>query len=248
MTCGRWLRRARRGCRGRCRRRPPWVGGAVDDARDAGEDDRARAHRARLERDVERRVEQAPGADRRGGLADREHLGVGAGSWSSSRSLWPAPSELAAGPRITRPTGTSSCVERPLGLGDREPHPPRAHLIAKFVTRLAHGVVQQLPTVDHVVRTGRASTPTSARSPHPACPAPPALPPARRLVACPRSRRAPARPRRAPRRAALPAGEVVVRYGGGARARPGGADARAWSRSAGGASPSRAALRKRAAC
>ena len=40
------------------------VGRAVDDARDAREDDRARAHRARLERHVERRVEDAPGAER----------------------------------------------------------------------------------------------------------------------------------------------------------------------------------------
>ena len=42
------------------------VGGAVDDARDAAEHDRARAHRARLERHVEHRLEQPPGAERAG--------------------------------------------------------------------------------------------------------------------------------------------------------------------------------------
>ena len=51
---------ARPGRRARCPPRPPSGRRAVDDARDAREHDRPRAHRARLERHVERAVEQAP--------------------------------------------------------------------------------------------------------------------------------------------------------------------------------------------
>jgi predicted enzyme related to lactoylglutathione lyase len=52
------------------------VGRAEDDARHAREHDRAGAHRARLERDVEHRVEHAPGAEHAAGLAQRDELGV----------------------------------------------------------------------------------------------------------------------------------------------------------------------------
>ena len=51
-------------------------GGAVDDPRDAGEDDRPRAHRARLERHVEDRVGHPPAAEPLGGGAQGKHLGV----------------------------------------------------------------------------------------------------------------------------------------------------------------------------
>jgi serine protease len=53
------------------------VGGAEDDGRDAGEDDRPGAHRAGLEGDVEGRVREAPAAELGGGGADRQELGVG---------------------------------------------------------------------------------------------------------------------------------------------------------------------------
>ena len=52
------------------------VGGRVDHARDPREDDRPRAHRARLQRHVERALQHPPGAKRGGGLAQRQHLGV----------------------------------------------------------------------------------------------------------------------------------------------------------------------------
>ena len=64
-TSGRWLKRGSPStsmhAAGRARLR---VGGAVDDARDAAEHDRARAHRARLERDVQDAVEHPPAAER----------------------------------------------------------------------------------------------------------------------------------------------------------------------------------------
>ncbi len=52
------------------------VARAVDDSRDAREDDRPRAHRARLERHVEHRVAQPPAAERLRGGTDRDDLGV----------------------------------------------------------------------------------------------------------------------------------------------------------------------------
>ena len=53
------------------------VGGAEDDLGDSGENDRPGAHRAGLERHVEGGARQAPAAERLGGGADREDLGVG---------------------------------------------------------------------------------------------------------------------------------------------------------------------------
>jgi serine protease len=53
------------------------VGGAEDDGGNAGEDDGAGAHRAGLEGHVEGRAGQAPTAQRLGGGADGEDLGVG---------------------------------------------------------------------------------------------------------------------------------------------------------------------------
>jgi hypothetical protein len=55
------------------------VGGAEDDRGDAGEDDRPGAHHAGLERHVEGGAGQPPAAQRLGGGADREDLGVGGG-------------------------------------------------------------------------------------------------------------------------------------------------------------------------
>jgi hypothetical protein len=52
------------------------VGGAVDDPREARQDDRAGAHRARLEGHVEDRVRNPPPPEIRSGLAEREDLGV----------------------------------------------------------------------------------------------------------------------------------------------------------------------------
>ncbi len=56
-----------------------WVASAEDDRGDASEDDRARAHGAWLERHVEGRVRQPPAAERLGGAADREDLGMRGG-------------------------------------------------------------------------------------------------------------------------------------------------------------------------
>jgi serine protease len=55
------------------------VGGAVDDNRDAGEDDCASAHRTGLERHIESRVREPPPPKRLGGGTNREDLGVGSG-------------------------------------------------------------------------------------------------------------------------------------------------------------------------
>ncbi len=53
------------------------VAGAEDDARDPGQDDRAGAHRAGLEGDVEGGPGRAPAAQVRPACADRQQLGVG---------------------------------------------------------------------------------------------------------------------------------------------------------------------------
>jgi len=55
------------------------VGSAVDHRGDAGEDDRPGAHRAGLQRHVERRAGKAPATERFGRGADREDLGVSSG-------------------------------------------------------------------------------------------------------------------------------------------------------------------------
>ena len=55
------------------------VGEAVIDLADAGNDQRAGAHRAGLFSDVERALVEAPIADEAGRLRDREDLGVGGG-------------------------------------------------------------------------------------------------------------------------------------------------------------------------
>src|SRR5260370_3007957 len=58
--------------------------GAVDEARDTGLDDGARAHAARLDRDVERGVGKAIVAEKAGGFAKSDNFGVGSGG---SRSV-----------------------------------------------------------------------------------------------------------------------------------------------------------------
>ena len=62
---------------GRCRPRRPWGPGRRNRGGEAGERDRAGAHRARLERDVEVAADQPFGAKLRRGLADHEHFGMG---------------------------------------------------------------------------------------------------------------------------------------------------------------------------
>ena len=82
---------------------------AVDDAPNAREHDRPRAHRARLERHVEDRVGDPPAAERRGCRAQRDDLGV--------RRRVAAKLTLVAGladrlpPDVTTaPIGTSPCA------------------------------------------------------------------------------------------------------------------------------------------
>ncbi len=52
------------------------IGGAVIEPPDPGERNRARAHRAGLQRDVEVAVDQPLGADGLGGLPDRQNFGM----------------------------------------------------------------------------------------------------------------------------------------------------------------------------
>ena len=74
-TSGRWLRLGSPSTSSTLPQAPALGSAApIDDARNARQDDRTRTHRARLERDVEHRVEQAPAAERTGRLAQREHL------------------------------------------------------------------------------------------------------------------------------------------------------------------------------
>ena len=70
---------APRARRGRCRRRPPWDRRAPHHPRHPGQDDRPGAHRAGLQRHVEHRVVQPPGAQRPRCLAQRQDLAVGGG-------------------------------------------------------------------------------------------------------------------------------------------------------------------------
>ena len=97
------------------------VVGGVDHPRHARQDDRPRAHRARLERHVQHRVEQSPGAEPRRRVAQGEHLGVG-------RRVAP---ELALVARrgqhlaLVDEHGSDRHVivfERPLGLPQGQPH------------------------------------------------------------------------------------------------------------------------------
>src|SRR5690349_13679564 len=55
------------------------VARAVDEASDARVDERPGAHRARLERDVERATLEPPGAQSLGGSPDGDDLGMGHG-------------------------------------------------------------------------------------------------------------------------------------------------------------------------
>src|SRR5690606_16834761 len=55
------------------------VGGAVKEAAEASVDDEPGAHWAGFERDGKGAVVQAPVAEREGGLADGDELGVGGG-------------------------------------------------------------------------------------------------------------------------------------------------------------------------
>jgi hypothetical protein len=97
------------------------VGRRVDHARHAREDDRARAHRARLERHVERAVEDAPRAEVRGGGAQGEHLGV-RGRVLAQLALVVAGADHLA---VVDDDGADRDVvvrERQLRLGEREAH------------------------------------------------------------------------------------------------------------------------------
>ncbi len=69
--------------------------GPVDDARDAGKHDRAGAHGAWLERDVHDRVQHPPAAERAGGFAQRDQLGVGGGIGPDLALVVPRTDDLA---------------------------------------------------------------------------------------------------------------------------------------------------------
>ena len=85
------------------------VGGGEDDGRDAGEDDRPRAHRARLQGHVEGRVGEAPAAEALGRGADREDLGVGGRVAASARARCPQRPGTHSPRRRAAPIGTSPC-------------------------------------------------------------------------------------------------------------------------------------------
>ena len=55
----------------------PRIAAGENQARNPGQDDRPHAHDAGLEGHVERTAEQPPGTERRGGLPDGDHLGMG---------------------------------------------------------------------------------------------------------------------------------------------------------------------------
>ena len=92
------------------------VGRGVDHARDPGEHDRSRAHRARLQGHVERRVEDPPRADRGRRLAKGEHLGVGGRVLEQLALVVPDSDDLLV-LDDDRPDGHVVVLERLLGLG-----------------------------------------------------------------------------------------------------------------------------------
>ena len=121
-TSGRWLSR---GSASTSRTLPaaPAFGSvvAVDHARHAREHDRARAHRARLERHVEHAVEHPPRAELRGGLAQRQDLGVRGGVLAQLALVVAGPDDLAVLDH-DGPDRDVVVLERALRLAQREPH------------------------------------------------------------------------------------------------------------------------------
>src|SRR4051812_14101656 len=97
------------------------VGAAVDDTRHAREDDRARAHRAGLERDVQGAVENPPGAERAGRLAQGDGLGVGGRVLAQLALVVPGADDLA-GAHDDGADRHVVVLERALGLRDGEAH------------------------------------------------------------------------------------------------------------------------------
>ena len=97
------------------------VGRAVDDVRNAGQDDRAGAHRAGLERDVERRQRQAPAPELGRGLAQDQDLGVGSGILAQL-ALVPRLRQDLAVPSEDRPDGDVPVGSRALGAAKRQEH------------------------------------------------------------------------------------------------------------------------------
>ena len=79
-----------------------WVGGREHQARDPRQRDRSGAHRARLEGDVDGRVREAPSAQRRRRLAQRQQLRVG-GRVGSQLPLVAALAQDLLPPRHHRP-------------------------------------------------------------------------------------------------------------------------------------------------
>ena len=77
-TAGRWFSRGSPSTSSTLPAAPAFgIGAPVHDPRHPGQHDRACAHGAGLERHVQDAVQHAPDADRPGGLAQRQHLGVG---------------------------------------------------------------------------------------------------------------------------------------------------------------------------
>ena len=109
-TSGRWLRAGSPRTSRTLPAAPAFgSGGPVDDGRHAGEDDRPGAHRAGLERDVERRARQPPAAERLGRGAQRQHLGVGGRVATVARARCPPRPITSPSRATTAPIGTSPC-------------------------------------------------------------------------------------------------------------------------------------------
>ena len=115
-----------------------WVSGSVDDSRQAGQDDRAGAHRTRLEGHVHDGVENAPAAQRRRRLAKRQHLGVGRRVGAQLALVVSRADNLPA-PSHDRANGNIIVLECPFCLAQSEPHEvfltreePFAHQLPHF--------------------------------------------------------------------------------------------------------------------
>ena len=122
ITRGRWFRAGSARTSRTLPAAPAFGSGAAKTTRrDAGEDDRAGAHRAGLEGHVEGRVGEAPAAELLGRGADRQHLGVG-GRVAAQLALVARRGEQLA---VAQQGGADRHVAvllRPAGLGERDLH------------------------------------------------------------------------------------------------------------------------------
>ena len=110
------------------------IGGPIDEVSETGVDHRARAHRARLERDDEGAVVEAPVTDLRGRVAQRQDLGVSC--WIAGElALVVARREHVAITHDDRTDGHVAVFEGGARLVERELHPRRVRAWAWWTPR-----------------------------------------------------------------------------------------------------------------